>query len=178
MSSPQPSAQDVHAALASVQELEDRASTQKHNQVALLARVLRTRIMISASMWADVGEAIHRAEAALGLSYEAAPTPKARKPLHPSQANGAIDPSASGKGSQAPPTEQTFIMFEDAFEAAMAVHLLMLSVVYYTHSGDAAEVSPRLSHLHALLDSEVLDKFPEGYVEVSVALRGYIPKCS
>ena len=49
----------------------------------------------------------------------------------------------------------------------MAVHLLMISVVYYTHVGEAAEVSPRLSHLHALLDSEVLEKFPEGHLEVS-----------
>ncbi|RPD54496.1 hypothetical protein L226DRAFT_539879 [Lentinus tigrinus ALCF2SS1-7] len=166
MSSPLPSAQDVHAALASVQELEDRSTAQKHNQVALLARVLRTRILIAASIWEDVGEAIQRAEAALGLSYEAASTPKTRKPLHPSQANVATDPGANGKGTQAPPEEQTFIMFEDAFEAAMAVHLLMLSVVYYTHAGEATEVSPRLSHLHALLDSEVLDKFPEGNVEV------------
>ncbi|KAI0696886.1 hypothetical protein C8T65DRAFT_615130 [Cerioporus squamosus] len=169
ISSPQPSAQDVHAALASVQELEDRATAQKHSQVALLARVLRTRILVAASMWTDVGEAIQRAEAALGLSYEAASTPKARKPLHPSQANGRTETGAPGKGTQAPPVEQTFIMFEDAFEAAMAVHLLMLSVVYYTHAGEATEVSPRLSHLHALLDSEVLEKFPEGYVEVPLA---------
>ncbi|RDX44285.1 hypothetical protein OH76DRAFT_1359850 [Lentinus brumalis] len=166
LSSPQPSAQDVHAALASVQELEDRATAQKHSQVALLARVLRTRILVAASMWADLAEAIQSAEAALGLSYEAASTPKARKPLHPSQANGTTEPGAPGKGTQPAPVEQTFIMFEDAFEAAMAVHLLMLSVVYYTHAGEATEVSPRLSHLHALLDSEVLEKFPEGYVEI------------
>ena len=61
-------------------------------------------------------------------------------------------------------------MFENPCEAAMAVHLLMLSVVYYTHTGEAAEVSPRLSHLHALLDSEVLDKFPDGIIEVRLLL--------
>ena len=149
-----------------MQQLEERAIEQQHNQVALLARVLRTRILVAASMWADVSEAIQCAENALGLSYEAASTPKPRKPLHPSQGNGAKDTGAK-TNTQAAPAEQTFIMFVDPFEAAMAVHLLMLSVVYYTHSGEAAQVSPRLSHLHALLDSEVLDKFPEGYVEVS-----------
>ena len=122
-------------------------------------------------MWADVRESIRRAEAALGLSYEPASTPKPRKPLEQSQGNGVAE---AGGGKQpaktkgpAPPLEQTFIMFENPFEAAMAVHLLMLAVVYYTHAGEAAEVSPRLSHLHALLDSEVLDKFPDGHVEVS-----------
>ena len=163
----QPSPQDVHAALAAVEELEDRATRQNHNHVALLARVLSTRIRVAAGMWGDVREAIRRAEAALGLSYEPASTPKPRKPLQQSQSNGVAD--VGGKPVKVPAPaiiEQTFIMFENPFEAAMAVHLLMLSVIYYTHSGEAAEVSPRVSHLHALLDSEVLDKFPDGHVEV------------
>lgn len=161
-SSPQPSAQDVYAALSVVQELEDRAVVDTHKQVALLARVLRLRILVAAGMWADVCAAIQKGEAALGLSYEAASTPKPRKPP-PSQGKEATQTQ-----QQRPPApEQMFIMFEDAFEAAMAVHLLMLSIVYYTHAGDAAEVSPRLSHLHALLDSDVLDRFPDGAIEVS-----------
>lgn len=171
-STPQPSAQDVHAALAAVQELEEKATKQKHNQVALLARVLRTRMLVAASMWADVQDAIQLAEAALGLSYEPASTPKPRKPLQPSQGNGATDAGAR-QATQPPPPEQTFIMFEDPFEAAMAVHLLMLSIVYYTHVGEAAQVSPRLSHLHALLDSEVLNTFPDGYVEVSLGCSSH-----
>ncbi|KAL1950914.1 hypothetical protein VTO73DRAFT_63 [Trametes versicolor] len=161
-SSPQPSAQDVYAALSVVQELEERAVADTHKQVALLARVLRLRILVAAGMWADVCAAIQKGEAALGLSYEAASTPKPRKPP-PSQGKGAT------QTQQRPPApEQMFIMFEDAFEAAMAVHLLMLSIVYYTHAGDAAEVSPRLSHLHALLDSDVLDRFPDGAIEIAL----------
>ena len=115
-------------------------------------------------------ESIWRAEAALGLSYEPASTPKPRKPLEQSQGNGVAE---AGSGKQPAKmkgpavAEQTFIMFENPFEAAMAVHLLILAVVYYTHAGEAAEVSPRLSHLHALLDSDVLDKFPDGHVEAS-----------
>ncbi|KAI9069691.1 hypothetical protein FKP32DRAFT_1586700 [Trametes sanguinea] len=155
--SPQPSLQDVHAALAITQEMEDRAVSEKHNNVAILARVLRARIFVAAGMWSDVCEALQRAEAALGLSYEPTSTPKPRKP-----AKG--DPQTQTQ--QPPPAPEQFIMFENPFEAAMAVHLLMLSIVYYTHSGAAAEVSPRLSHLHALLDSDVLDKFLEGHVEI------------
>lgn len=164
-SSPQPSAQDVYAALSVVQELEDRAVADAHKQVALLARVLRLRILVAAGMWADVYTAIQKGEVALGLSYEAASTPKPGKPAH-SQGKGATQTQ-----QQRPPApEQMFIMFEDAFEAAMAVHLLMLSIVYHTHAGDAAEVSPRLSHLHALLDSDVLDRFPDGAIEVSSSI--------
>lgn len=48
----------------------------------------------------------------------------------------------------------------------MAVHTLMMAVVYFTHIGSHAETSPRLSHLHALLDSGALEKFAEGIVEV------------
>ncbi|KAI0370118.1 hypothetical protein BV20DRAFT_944899 [Pilatotrama ljubarskyi] len=158
--SPQPTPQDVHAALAVVQDLEDHATAQKHKHVALLARVLRIRILVAAGLWKDVREVMQGAETALGLSYEAASTPKPRKPP-PSQAMGDAQTQ-----QQPPAPEQTFIMFEDAFEAAMAVHLLMLAIVYFTHTGEAAEVSPRLSHLHSLLDSDVLEKFPEGNVEI------------
>ncbi|KAI0829097.1 hypothetical protein BC628DRAFT_1315767 [Trametes gibbosa] len=157
-----PSPQDVHAALAVIQELEERAVAQKHKQVALLARVLRTRILVAAEMWAEVRTAASSAEAALGLSYDAASMIKPRKPA-PSQ--GGNTPTQQ---AQPPMPEQTFIMFEDAFEAAMAVHLLMLSIVYYTHSGEATEVSPRLSHLHALLDSDVLEKFVDGHTEIAL----------
>ena len=95
-------------------------------------------------MWAEVPDALNAAEQALGLSYQPSTTPKPRKP-----------------GEQ-----EEFISFEDSFEAAMAVHVLMMSVVFFTHVGNAEEASPRLSHLHALMDSGVLEKFPDGIVEV------------
>lgn len=68
-----------------------------------------------------------------------------------------------------PETQDDFIFFEDPFEAAMAVHTLIMSVIYYTYVGVASEAAPRLSHLHALLDSSVLDKFPDGIVQVRIS---------
>ncbi|KAI8980607.1 hypothetical protein BD414DRAFT_464741 [Trametes punicea] len=156
---PQSTPQDVHSALAVIQQIEDHAVAQMHKQVALLACVLRTRVLVAAGMWEDVRDAMERAELALGLSYESGSIPKTRQ-LPPLQGKAGVQ--------QPPAAEQSFIMFEDPFEAAMAVHLMMLSIVYYTHSGEAAEVSPRLSHLHALLDSDVLEKFPDGYVEIAL----------
>ena len=104
-------------------------------------------------MWSDVAKALQHVEAALGLSYEPAITTK-QKPQ-----DGA--PSTANNKRM-----ESFIFFEDSFESAMVVHTLMMSVVYFTHICNHAEASPRLSHLHALLDSGALDKFPEGIVEV------------
>ncbi|EKM61558.1 uncharacterized protein PHACADRAFT_204728 [Phanerochaete carnosa HHB-10118-sp] len=154
--------QDVHAALASVSNMETLSLSQKHIRVTLLSHVLRLRILVATSMWGEVAETLQRVEAALGLSYEPATTPKPRRP---------DDPLSTGQPRRqpdAPPAEE-FIFFDDPFEAAMAVHALMMSVVYFTHIGSAADASPRLSHLHALLDSGVLDKFAEGTVEVKLS---------
>ncbi|KAH9926501.1 uncharacterized protein B0H18DRAFT_1006448 [Fomitopsis serialis] len=143
-STPVDSPQDIHAALSAVEALAGVAHGKGHKGMVLLSRVLRLRILVAANMWADVPEALQAAEKALGLSYQAAATPKPRKP-----------------GEQ-----DEFITFEDTFESAMVVHLLMMAVIFYTHVGNAAEASPRLSHLHALMDSGVLDKFPDGMVEI------------
>lgn len=107
-------------------------------------------------MWQQAADVIPRAESVLGLSYDPATTPKPRQQPQQQQ-----DAGGSGKEREA-----TFIYFEDGFEAAMAVHTLLMTVVYFTHIGSAAEAAPRLSHLHALLDDGALEKFPDGTVEV------------
>lgn len=132
--------------------MEAHSLAHGHTRVTLFARVLRLRILLAVNRWPDVAGAVQRAEAALGLSYEPATTPRPRAP--------------NGQDVKPPRQEECFIFFDDAFEAAMAVHTLIMSVVYFTHVGSAAEVGPRLSHFHALLDSGVLDKFPQGTIEV------------
>lgn len=133
--------------------METHALKHKHPQIALLSYILRLRVLVSANMWSEVPEAIQLVESALGLSYEPIFTPKARKPT---------SPGTQHEG------EATFIMFENPFEAALAIHLLMMSVAYFTHIGSASEASPRLTHLHALLDSGVLDLFPDGLIQVCI----------
>lgn len=96
-------------------------------------------------MWKEVLSASRIAEQALGLSYE--PTTAPTNP--PSAADDA-----------------TFLDFDDPFECTMALHTLIIGIVYYTHMGASAESSPRLSHLHALLDAGALTKMPEGVVPV------------
>lgn len=151
--------QDIRAALSAVQDLESLSLKHKHGRITLLAYVLRLRILVAASMWQDVANVIRLVESVLGLSYEPISTPKSRPQPH--QETQKVPPARD---------QEEFIFFEDGFEAAMAIHALMLSVVYYTHIGAAAEVKPRLSHLHALMDACALEKFPDGTVEVRTML--------
>ena len=149
------SPQDIHAALSTIEAMETHALDHKHPHIALFSYVLRLRVLVSANMWSEVPETIRVIETALGLSYEPAATPKTRR--------------SSGPGTL-PEPEATFIMFESPLEASMAVHLLMMSVAYFTHMGNANEAGPRLTHLHALLDSGVLELFPDGLIQVCVCI--------
>ncbi|KAI0095066.1 hypothetical protein BDY19DRAFT_880730 [Irpex rosettiformis] len=142
--------QDVHAALSAVHDMEMHSVRHQHARITLLAQVLRLRILVAFSIWQDIEGVIGKIEKSLGLSYIPSTMPKPRQ-------------ASVEEGSK---EDSTFISFESPLEAAMAVHALMMAVIYFTHIGSAGEAAPRLSHLHALLDSEVLTKFPDGTVEV------------
>ncbi|KAJ3557467.1 hypothetical protein NM688_g1462 [Phlebia brevispora] len=161
------SPQDIHAALASVTDIQTMAHAQGHSRIILLSHVLRLRILVAANMWGEVAATIQHAEVGLGLSYEPATTPRPR--THAAAPVGKENVRAPQEQEKPRAEERDeFISYEDSFEAAMAVHTLMMSIIYFTHVGAAAEAAPRLSHLHALLDSGALDKFPDGVVEAKL----------
>ena len=140
-----------HAALTLVDKLRDSSSQHQHFRVTLLSRVLRLRILILGGFWSDTGLASRTAEDALGLRYNTVSTPV----------------------STAPTVSPTYIDFEDRFECAMALHTLVLGIVYYTHAGISSESSTRLSHLHALLDAKALECLGDGDIEVRY---DYLPR--
>ncbi len=156
--SPVPKAQDLQAALAAVQDLEALSTHQNHPKITLLAQLLRLRILASSEQWPEIPEALSKAEGALGLSYEPNCTPKPRKP--PTQSDGP-------NGEKSKPLKEMFIFFENPFEACMALHTIMIAVIYYTHVGEASQASPRLYHLHGLLYGGALETFADGIVSVS-----------
>ena len=119
--------------------------------MVLLTHVLRLRILVDAAMWDNVEDSLSLAESALGLIYEDAPPPSSSK---------------EERGGE----KENCIVFENAFEASMAVHTLILGVVYYTHVGQASKASPRLSHLHGLLDSDILKLFPNGTLKARLSM--------
>ncbi|KZT18694.1 hypothetical protein NEOLEDRAFT_1246306 [Neolentinus lepideus HHB14362 ss-1] len=131
---------EVNAGLGNIEALENlaRLNGRGHERVVLLCRVLRLRALVKAEMWDAVGEALRLVEEDLGVRYEVAGTPKS----------------------------QNFAQFGEPFETAMAVHALVIGITFFTHAGNAAEASPRLSHLHVLLDSGALDRFAAGVVEI------------
>ena len=141
---------DAHTALEAVDTLHALALQRAHPHVALLAQVLRVQLLAMRQQWALVHPALDAAEVALGLSY-VAPQPGA---------------GSAAKDVKDPRRETTFVSFDDPFEALMAIHTLILGVTFFTSAGLAADASPRLSHLHALLDAGALDHFPYGIVQV------------
>ncbi|KAI0321192.1 hypothetical protein OF83DRAFT_1161926 [Amylostereum chailletii] len=144
------------------QKLQTLATKNGHAHVALFAHVVRLSTLVSRGLWSLVPAALATAEGALGLFYTvkndvATPTPTPTPTPSPA--------TADGKAGASP---QTFVAFDEPFEALLATHTLVLAVVFLAHAGKAAEVSPRLSHLHALLDAGVLDKFPDGIAQIAL----------
>ncbi|EGN93559.1 hypothetical protein SERLA73DRAFT_63805, partial [Serpula lacrymans var. lacrymans S7.3] len=130
--------QDIYAALDAVNALQSVAINNAHPRIVLLTHVLNLRICTAAEMWDRVQLSLSSAEGALGLSYDPAAPGPIPQPQHAA-----------------------------ALGVSMALHTLMIGVTFYTHVGLALESSPRLSHLHALLDSGALERFPLGIVEVT-----------
>jgi hypothetical protein len=162
------------AALAALDILRNLALKNAHLQVVLLTHVLELYILVSTGIWDQVPQALGKAEEVLGLSY--VPLEKSRsKPRIPagvtpasSYASFTAEASASLTNPGSTPVPQaTFLTFADPFEYSMAIHTLILGVVWYTYAGIAAEADPRLSHLHALLDEDDLTRRNKaGVIEV------------
>ncbi|KZS93486.1 hypothetical protein SISNIDRAFT_485730 [Sistotremastrum niveocremeum HHB9708] len=133
---------DIPQALQSTATLSELAVKLKDQPILLLSNVIRLRILMKGEQWTDVPESLQQVETL--LRFEVDP---------------ALPNSTNAQGV-------AFRTFETSFDAAMAVHTLMLGIVYYTQIGNSIEASKRLAHLHFLLDSGLLEAFPQGLVSV------------
>lgn len=140
------------------QDLEDLATKHGHVHVVLLMLVLRLGTLVSCCQWSEVGQAVAKVEFALGLSYTI---------VQPDSTQGLSDSSARD-AKRKREAEQEFVDYENVFETTMAMHALVWSITWFLHIGDAANVAPRVSHLHSFLDSAALERegCKEGVVEV------------
>lgn len=141
---------EPHIALTLVDKLRDSSFRHQHSHITLLSHVLRLRILVIKGFWPEVGLASSAAEDALGLRYDTTPM-----------------------ASTTPTVSPTYIDFEDRIECTMALHTLVLSIVYYAQAGVSSESSARLSHLHALLDAKALECLGDGSIKVRC---GYPPR--
>jgi hypothetical protein len=146
-------ASDLDGALAAVHALRARAEGAGHAHVVLLAHVLHARVLVGGGRWDALGGALAVAEAALALDLPDAP------------------PAPPPQGQAAPPAAAPALA--TAFEAALAVHVLMLGVVFRAHAGHAGASDVRLRVLHSLLDAGALERFPDGTFEVRRSLREF-----
>jgi len=147
-------ASDTHTTLDAIHSLQLLASSNSHFHVVLLAHVLRLTILVTRGVWPLAKAAAETVEATLGLSYDVSTAVPATTSTSPF-------PKESTK------RKAIFIEFDDPFKSLMAVHTLILSITLFTHVGCASDVSPRLSHLHVLLDSGALDTISDGIAQVS-----------
>ncbi|KZV70281.1 hypothetical protein PENSPDRAFT_631924 [Peniophora sp. CONT] len=165
-----PALTDLHAALDGIRDLRSAADKagQGHEHVSLLSCVLRVGVVVTRGLWSEAESAVRDAEEALGLSYPESPRPGEvrRTSTGNTVGSGSSAPTVSEKGKEMERKEETFVMFEDPFEATCAAHILLYAVVAYTHIGDAQGAAYRLSHLHALLDEGVLSAFLDGVAEI------------
>ena len=138
------SSPDYKIAFSAIQDLLTISEYLGDAPIRLLTHVLRLRVLVDARMWDSVGESLLLTESSLGFSYDLQPQPQQPRLKKPEE----------------------FITFDDPFEASMAIHTLIMGVIYHTHTGQSRHLSPRLSHLHALLDSDALELFPNGTVDV------------
>jgi hypothetical protein len=110
-----------------------------------------------------VAAALTEAENALGIAYSM--LDHACTSQEPSAVQSAAN-SASCQNAQP-------VIFPVAFDAFMAIHTLIFGVVFHTQIGIASEAFVRLTHLHALLDANVLQKAPHGIVTVRSQFKLY-----
>ncbi|KAJ3789960.1 hypothetical protein GGU10DRAFT_303991 [Lentinula aff. detonsa] len=126
--SPAKLSQDVRQTMSAIQAMHKHASKYGHNGVVLLTRVLRLRHLVSSGLWDQVSESLIETEEALGLEFL-----------------NEQDAFADQPAGQSP---------RKGLRRSMALHTLIIGVVFYTYVGRLSNATQRLSHLHALLDAE------------------------
>ena len=172
--------------------------------MTLLAHVLRLKLLIDHAeaegrgAWGEeVRDALGMCERGLGVSYasstsarDTTPTKKNKAPLTPQSKNLNQTPNQTPHTPLKTPSKPTpskhthFIAYTSPLESSLALVVLTLGVLYYTHIGSAEEARERLRHLHALCDYDsdsdgqdgggeerggALGKLGGGYVQVGLS---------
>ncbi|KAJ7587169.1 hypothetical protein C8J56DRAFT_861483 [Mycena floridula] len=153
----------VRIALGAIQKFEELSVKNGHAKVTLLANVLRLRLLVSAGLWQEVPPALDNVEQLLQLDYT---SPVKENPAL-KNADVNLAPSSSKRTKSQTIQPVSYKTFEDPFDIAMVLHVLIISVVYHTFMGNDKDTAPRLTHLHFLLDAAVLKNVKDGSVQIT-----------
>ncbi|KAG7446636.1 uncharacterized protein BT62DRAFT_987040 [Guyanagaster necrorhizus] len=161
---------ETQAPLSAIQALADLADKNRHSGVKLYALVLRLRTLVSSNLWESVDNALRSAEEALGIDCPSGEgSTVAEKQVLNSISNTPRSQEGPIAGSPKQPSTPTPPMpkFVDKLAEIMAIHTLMIGVVFHTFVGNFARASMRLTLLHMLMDSGVLITSGSGVVEIT-----------
>ncbi|KAF5332751.1 hypothetical protein D9611_005428 [Ephemerocybe angulata] len=137
-----PTAQSLKA----IETMHELASAKGHRDIVKLAAILRLQTLVQMGMWDAVQEALCEAEVLLAL---------------PQDSGKEKDSKVLAECAVAIAREERLV-----HESAFLVYVLVLGVVFYTHTGNASSVDARTKVLHEMLDGGVLERFGSGVVQI------------
>lgn len=158
---------DIHAALSALTSLHALAEANKHDEICLLADVIRLRIIFARDSdrssregeeEGEVEKTLGVCERGLALEFDG-PSPAAG-PAASTPENTNTDPS---------PTASTPVP-ETPLLTSLRLQTLTLGVLLHTHAGRAAAAATRLARLHAMCDAGAVDSSDAGEGRVEVLL--------
>ncbi|KAK0209314.1 hypothetical protein DFS33DRAFT_1498375, partial [Desarmillaria ectypa] len=164
------SPKETRAPLSAIQALADLADKNQHFSVKLYALVLKLRTLVSSNLWESVDDALCSAEEALGIECPSGQSSAvigkqvlASISNTPQSQEGPIAGSPKQPSTPTPPVPK----FANKLTEIMAIHTLIIGVVFHTFVGNFARANTRLTLLHVLMDSGVLMTSGSGVVEIT-----------
>ncbi|KAG9009078.1 hypothetical protein FRB90_008573 [Tulasnella sp. 427] len=142
---------DYSGALSALERVQSIAHSRGDTQISTLALSIRLQVLMRAGLWDIVGETCELAEASLGMMFE-------------DQDRQRVDAAAD----ESEPTPSSSSTDPTPLFLYMKIHVLMLSILYHTRTSSSKSASLRLTALHDILDSDALESFPSGVLQVTL----------
>ncbi|KAG2364825.1 hypothetical protein BDR07DRAFT_1354615 [Suillus spraguei] len=182
----------LQATLTAIDALITLARKNHHPRIIALAHVIRLRILLRASAWAQVGAALDTAEAVLGLMFNKDGKVKNDKGHINAMADAKQDDDALPRwnsitvhdvnalsreysqvcitsNSNVEPKQEEEIVQSDPAHASLVIHTLLSGTIFFTFSGNIRAAEQRLVALHEIVDSGALEGFKDGIVQIPLS---------
>ncbi|KAK0479523.1 hypothetical protein IW261DRAFT_1564172 [Armillaria novae-zelandiae] len=167
------SPKETKAPFSAIQALSELADKNRHSSVKSYALFLKLRTLVSSNLWESVDDALREAEESLGIdctSRQACGEMEPAKQVLSSIANtprSQDGPTLGTPKQLSTPTPPPMPKFADKLAEIMAIHTLIIGVVFHTFVGNFTRASTRLTLLHVLMDSGLLITSGSGVVEIT-----------
>ncbi|KAG8960698.1 hypothetical protein FRC05_006691 [Tulasnella sp. 425] len=155
---------DYSNALSTLQKVQSIAHSRGDKQISTLALATRLQVLMRAELWELVGETCDSVEEALGFAFEEEMGQRdAQQTDGENNQSGSVvmQTESQESTSSSSATEPTPLLL------CMKIQVLMLSILYHTRISNSKLASTRLTALHDLLDSDALENFPAGALQVT-----------